>query len=82
VLTAAAFDRTGIAHDGVPYNLRFPGQFYDQRAKLHYNSFRDYDPDTGRYIESDPAGLAGGINTYAYFGGDPVGKVDGGHLTL
>ncbi|MGH6839236.1 MAG: RHS repeat-associated core domain-containing protein, partial [Methylocella sp.] len=58
------------------YNLRFPGQFYDQRAKLHYNYFRDYDPNTGRYIESDPIGLAGGLNTYAYAGGNPVSGID------
>src|SRR5258708_9394527 len=32
------------------YNLRFPGQFFDQNAKLHYNHSRDYDPNTGRYI--------------------------------
>jgi RHS repeat-associated protein len=41
-------------------NLRFPGQFFDQATRLHYNYFRDYDPRTGRYIESDPVGLAGG----------------------
>jgi RHS repeat-associated protein len=38
------------------YDLRFPGQFYDQSIKLHYNYFRDYDPRLGRYIESDPIG--------------------------
>jgi RHS repeat-associated protein len=48
------------------YNLRFPGQFFDQRAKLNYNYFRDYDPKIGRYIESDPIGLKGGINTYSF----------------
>ncbi|MGH6840050.1 MAG: RHS repeat-associated core domain-containing protein, partial [Methylocella sp.] len=58
------------------YNLRFPGQFFDQRAKLHYNYFRDYDPNTGRYIESDPIGLRSGINTYAYVGGNPVTFAD------
>ncbi|MGH6813557.1 MAG: RHS repeat domain-containing protein [Methylocella sp.] len=61
---------------GFAYNLRFPGQFYDARAKLHYNYFRDYDPNTGRYIESDPIGLAGGIYTYAYAGGNPVTRID------
>lgn len=58
------------------YNLRFPGQYYDKSTGLHYNGFRDYDPSTGRYIESDPIGLAGGINTFGYVGGDPLGSID------
>ncbi len=65
-----------VVTGGFSYSLRFPGQFYDARAKLHYNYFRDYDPRTGRYIESDPIGLAGGINTYAYVGGNPVSYSD------
>jgi RHS repeat-associated protein len=56
--------------------LRFPGQIYDRDARLHYNYFRDYDPNTGRYIESDPIGLAGGVNTYGYVGGAPVSRRD------
>lgn len=48
------------------YNLRFPGQQYDGVAGLSYNYFRDYDPATGRYVESDPIGLRGGSNTYSY----------------
>ncbi len=59
------------------YDLRFPGQFFDQATHLHYNYFRDYDPRLGLYIESDPIGLAGGINTYAYAGGSPINAVDG-----
>jgi RHS repeat-associated protein len=48
------------------YNPRFPGQYYDAETGLHHNGFRDYDPATGRYIESDPIGLDGGINPYIY----------------
>jgi RHS repeat-associated protein len=58
------------------YNLRFPGQYYLRESGLHYNYFRDYDPQTGRYIESDPIGLQGGINTYSYAGSNPVSHYD------
>lgn len=48
------------------YNLRFPGQYYDAETGHSYNYQRDYDPVTGRYIESDPIGLKGGVNSYRY----------------
>ncbi len=60
----------------VALNLRFPGQYFDRETNLHYNYFRDYDPSTGRYAQSDPIGLAGGINPYAYVDGDPLFFVD------
>jgi RHS repeat-associated protein len=57
-------------------NLRLPGQLYDIESNLHYNYFRDYSPETGRYVQSDPIGLSGGINTYAYVVGNPVSRID------
>jgi len=56
--------------------LRLPGQQFDSAAGLHYNMFRDYDPTVGRYVQSDPIGLDGGLNTYAYVGGNPVNDID------
>lgn len=57
-------------------NLRFPGQYYTAGSGLNHNGFRDYDPQTGRYIESDPAGLGGGLNTYAYARENPIMRGD------
>jgi RHS repeat-associated protein len=58
------------------FNLRFPGQYFDAETGMHYNYFRDYEPGTGRYVESDPVGLNGGINTYAYAASTPLISVD------
>ena len=66
-------DANGIILD-IP--LRFPGQQYDGHSGLNYNYFRDYDPQTGRYVESDPIGLEGGLNTYGYVEGNPVNFID------
>ncbi|NHZ66461.1 RHS repeat protein [Massilia genomosp. 1] len=58
------------------FNMRMPGQYYDKNTNFFYNYHRDYDPQTGRYIQSDPIGLAGGVNTYAYVGGNPLSYID------
>ena len=61
---------------GTTVNLRFPGQHFDLETGLNYNYYRYYDPNTGRYITSDPIGLNGGLNTYGYVEGNPLNKVD------
>src|SRR5438309_11761528 len=58
------------------YNLRLPGQMHMAETGLNQNYFRDFDPATGRYIESDPIGIEGGINTYAYADLNPLGISD------
>jgi len=58
------------------YNLRFPGQYYDGETGKHYNFNRDYDPVTGRYVQSDPIGLDGGINLFSYAGNSPLINTD------
>jgi RHS repeat-associated protein len=58
------------------YHLRFPGQQYDAVVGLHYNYFRDYDPSIGRYVQSDPIGLQGGLNPFLYADASPVDLID------
>jgi len=58
------------------YNPRFPGQYFDKETNLHYNYFRYYEPETGRYISPDPIGLAGGLNVWGYAEQNPLGFVD------
>ncbi|WP_034072456.1 RHS repeat domain-containing protein, partial [Pseudomonas aeruginosa] len=72
-----AFGRgEALSQGSTQVNLRFPGQYYDAESGLHYNYFRDYDPQTGRYVESDPIGLRGGLNTYGYVMGNPLRYID------
>ncbi|WP_277423533.1 RHS repeat-associated core domain-containing protein, partial [Pseudomonas viridiflava] len=50
----------------VEQNLRFQGQYFDEETGLHYNTFRYYDPEVGRFITQDPIGLLGSVNLYSY----------------
>lgn len=68
---------------GYSQNLRMQGQYLDRETGLHYNLFRYYDPDCGRFTQQDPIGLAGGLNLYAYAPNplswiDPLGLKCGG----
>ncbi len=64
--------------DGVSleFNLRYPGQYFDSATGWHYNYFRDYEPGTGRYVQSDPIGLEGGLSTFGYVYQSPFSYSD------
>ncbi|MFY0992955.1 RHS repeat-associated core domain-containing protein, partial [Halomonas sp. C05BenzN] len=61
-----------ITTGSLTFSLRFPGQYHDAETGLHYNWHRVYDPQTGRYLTSDPIGLVGGLNLYLYAEANPV----------
>ncbi len=71
-----AFGEAIIDVNNITLNVRLPGQYFDSETNVHYNYFRDYDPEIGRYLQSDPIGLEGGINTYGYVGGNPINYMD------
>jgi RHS repeat-associated protein len=61
---------------GITQNLRLPGQNIDAETGFYYNLNRDYMPNIGRYLETDPIGLGGGLNTYAYGKNNPLKFTD------
>jgi RHS repeat-associated protein len=71
--TAADENPNGLGE--FSYSLRLPGQQYDGESGQHYNYFRDYEAATGRYVQSDPIGLWGGLDNYSYTNG-PVTSTD------
>lgn len=62
----SVFGKATLTVNEIDNPIRFQGQYYDAESGLHYNHFRYYDPQTGRFISQDPIGLLGGINHYQY----------------
>ncbi|GLQ51611.1 hypothetical protein GCM10010872_30600 [Dyella flava] len=71
-----AFDRSILVQGIQNVDIGLPGQVYDSNTGNWSNGFRDYDSSDGRYLESDLIGLGGGVNTYAYVGGNPTASID------
>ena len=85
---AESFGATQIIEQDIEVNLRFPGQYFDAETGTYYNFHRDYRPNAGRYLQSDPIGVGGGGNVYGYVDNnalihtDPIGLIrwDGAYV--
>jgi RHS repeat-associated protein len=83
VLATQATGRLVATNTPVEFNHRFPGQYYDSESGLFQNWHREYTATMGRYIQSDPIGIAGGINPYSFADADSLRQVDpDGHESI
>jgi len=70
------YGETTVTTQQVELPLRFSNQYYDEETGYHYNEQRYYDPSVGRYLRTDPIGIAGGLNPYSFALNNPLKYVD------
>ncbi len=70
------FGKAAVMVNTLGNNFRFPGQYFDTESGLHYNYYRYFDPNIGRYLKTDPVGLNGGINLFSYVHENPITAID------
>ncbi len=77
---AALSESFGLSHinpgSSIDVKIQYPGQYWDDETETAYNTQRDYNPASGRYIQSDPLGLYDGVNTYLYAHGNALSNID------
>lgn len=71
-----AFGQAQLCVEEISNPLRFPGQYCDAETGMHYNRFRYYSADLGRYLSSDPLSYLEGMNLYSYSGSNPINRID------
>jgi RHS repeat-associated protein len=72
----ASFGGARVTHEALRNPLRAPGQYFDEETGLHYNRFRYYAPQLGRYLSRDPLGFLAGANFYSYAANSPINRAD------
>jgi RHS repeat-associated protein len=73
---AYTYSDFGAPGAGTWATYRYAGYRYDNETGLYYVHARYYNPNLGRFLQTDPAGLQGGTNLYAYVGNDPINLID------
>jgi RHS repeat-associated protein len=82
IIPATSLSKNSAGTSHFEFNLRLPGQFFDQETGFYYNDHRYYDPERGRYLTPDPLGLEGGANNYSYVNDNPLKYIDPNRLIL